>query len=105
MTLTPGWPGFGPGSLGGTNLGWANTPADPNTDPFNPAFYQGNGQVLIGQFTSLDATFFVGTFRILVVSNNMATQINVQFFGPAPGTLPLLAAAGLFATRHRPRAT
>ncbi len=105
LTLTPGWPGFVGGFLGGNNLGWANTPADPNTDPFNPAFINGNGQVLIGQFATTNAPSISGMFRILVVSNNLSTQINVSFFGPAPGALPLLAAAGLFGVRRRRRAT
>ncbi len=103
LTLTPGWPGFGPSFLGGNNLGWANTPADPNTDPFNPAFYLGNGQVLIGQFATTNGAAIVGMFRILVVSNNVSTQINVSFFGPAPGALPLLAAAGFIGTRRSRR--
>src|SRR5262245_46111747 len=50
LTLTPGWPGFVGGFLGGTNLSWAVTPADPNSDAFNPNYISGNGQVLIGQF-------------------------------------------------------
>ncbi len=102
LKLTPGWPGFGPGPLTGTNLGWANTPADPNTDPFNPDFYLGNGQVLIGQFTTLDGTGIVGMFRILVVSNDVATQLNVSFFHvPGPGAPLLLVTCLLSGSRRR----
>ncbi len=111
LTLTPGWPGFGPSFLGGNNLGWANTPADPNTDPFNPLFINGNGQVLIGQFSTLNTGGLAtslpisGMFRILVVSNGVSTQINVSFSGApaAPGALPLLSAAGLILTKRRRR--
>jgi hypothetical protein len=105
LTLTPGWTGFGPSSIGGTNLGWANTPADPNTDPFNPQFVNGNGQVLIGQFTTTNGTGISGMFRVLVVSNGVSTQLNVSFFHvPSPGALALLGAAGLIGRGRRRRA-
>jgi hypothetical protein len=93
LTLTPGWAdsdgvpggsGFGPSTLGGDNLSWANTPAAPNTDPFNPAFINGNGSVLIGQFTTLDGTGIVGMLRVLVTSNGVGTQLNVEFSASGP---------------------
>ncbi len=103
LVLSPGWPGFGPGSLSGTSLGWSNTAADPNTDPFNPDFYLGNGQILIGQFSTLDGIGIVGMFRVSVISNNVATQLDVSFshFVPGPGALVLIAAAGLAGKRRR----
>jgi hypothetical protein len=114
LTLTPGWAdsdgvpggsGFGNSTLGGNNLGWANTPADPNTDPFNPAFINGNGQVLIGQFTTIGGTGITGMFRVLVTSNGIGTQINVSFshFIPAPGALALMGTAGMVGGRRRRR--
>ncbi len=104
LVLTPGWPGFGPSSLVGTNLAWANTPDEPNTDPFNPAFVNGNGQVLIGQFTTLNGTGIVGMCRIVVFSNNVGTQIDVSFFHvPGPGALAPIGIAGLVSRRRRRR--
>ncbi len=105
LTLTPQWPGFQPSSLGGTNLGWAVTPADANSDPFNPLFYLGNGQVLIGQFATTNGTGIGGSFRILVQSNGLSTQLNVSFFHvPSPGALALLGTAGLVGRGRRRRA-
>ena len=70
----------------------------------------GNGQVLIGQFTAPITPNFpgiVGMFRILVRSNDVATQLNVCFNSvgdpciPSPGALALLGTAGLLGTRRR----
>ncbi len=103
LWLSPGWPGFGQGSLAGTNLGWASTPDDPNTDPFNPQFINGNGQVLIGQFSTLNGVGIVGMFRVLVISDNVATQLDVSFshIVPGPGAVCLVAAAGLHGRRRK----
>ena len=108
LNLTPGWPGFTPTALTGTNLGWAVTPNDAQADPFNTAYVNGNGQVLIGQFTvanPLPSTRIHGFFRVLVRSNNVATQFNVKFDHavPSPGALALLGTAGLIGTRRRRR--
>lgn len=110
LTLTPGWPGFAASSLGlpdplGENMGWAVTPNDPNSDPFNPVYHLGNGQVLIGQFTTTNGSGIGGSFRVLVVSNGVSTQLDVSFFHvPSPGALALLGTAGLVGRRRRRRA-
>ncbi len=105
LTLTPGWPGFGPSALVGNNLGWANTPADPNTDPFNALFINGNGSVLIGQFSTTNGTGISGMLRILVTSDGVGTQLNVSFFHvPGPGALALMGTAGLIGRRRRRQA-
>ena len=61
LTLTPGWPGFGPSNLFLDNADWAVTPNEPQADPFNPDFFPGDGQVLIGQFSTADGLFIMGT--------------------------------------------
>lgn len=102
LDLSPGWPGFGPSSLGGTSIYWAVSPVDPQSDPFNPDYVGGNGQVLIGQFSTLNGSAIGGMFRISVLSNNVFTLLNVSFFHLAsPGALALLGAAGLLQPRRR----
>ncbi len=105
LVMTPGWPGFGPSVLGGphVSIGWAVTPSDLQADPFNPAYAAGNGQVLIGQYSTLHGTGIVGQFRILVVSNGVPSQLNVSFshFVPGPGAIALLAIAGGARRRRR----
>jgi hypothetical protein len=103
LLLEPTWPGFGPSSLF-TDPGWAVPASAPQADPFNPNFYAGDGHVLVGQYSTADGIGIVGEFRILVRSNNVATQVNVSFshFIPSPGALPLLWTACLIGAR-RPR--
>ncbi len=102
LDLSPGWPGFGPSSLSGTSIYWAVLPDDPQSDPFNPDYVGGNGQLLIGQFTTLNGFAIEGMFRISVTSNNVFTLLNVNFFHVAsPGALALFGAAGLLPTRRR----
>ncbi len=112
LVLTPGWPGFEPNFLGGNNIGWAVTQVMPQSDPFNPDFVNGNGAVLIGQFATLNphpGGAVAGMFRILVISNNVGTQINIPFLHhdffpkciPGSGALGLLATAGLLGKRRR----
>ena len=88
-----------------TNSGWAVTPVDPQTDPFDPAYVQGNGTVLIGQFSTADGTAISGTFLIQYTGNGKAgVQSIVSFFAiPTPGALALLGAAGLIGARRRRR--
>ena len=64
LTLTPGWPGFGPSQLFLTNAGWAITPNDPQGDPFNEDYVAGDGRLLIGQFSTTTGTELSGTVLI-----------------------------------------
>lgn len=77
LQFTPGWPGFGPGPLQGNNLGWGVTPNDAQADPFNPNFVFGNGDVLIGQFSTTDGWYVSVAMKILVRSNGVTTQLSV----------------------------
>ncbi len=59
-----GWPGFGSSvlSFGGF---WAVLIGTPQGEPFNPDYSSGgNGQVLIGQFSTADATAIVGDIEV-----------------------------------------
>lgn len=103
LELTPGWPGFGPSSLGGTALAWQVMANDPQANPFNPDYVNGNGQVLISQFSTADGTGITGMFKILAISNGTTMQFNVTFFHvPGPGAMALLATSALW-WRPRPR--
>ncbi len=103
-TLGPGWPGFGAASLETDSSGWSVPVDSPQADPFNPDYLNGNGEVLIGQFSTLNGTAISGMFRIVVVSNNVSTQLDVSFFHvPAPGALAFLATCGLVVSRRRRR--
>ncbi len=86
--------------------GWAVTPLDPQGDPFNSDYGgPGNGQILIGQFTTtLGFNSIAGTFLVQYVSNGVFGQSVVSFFHvPTPGALALLGTAGLIGTRRRRR--
>ncbi len=103
LTLTPGWPGFGPSSLGpGGNVGWAVPPTEPQADPFNPSFFAGDGHVLIGQFSTANGQAISGMIEILVISNGIVTRHLLNFFHvPSPGALTLLLTASLLGRRCR----
>ena len=105
LTLTPGWPGFGPSNLDLTNSGWAVTPIEPQADPFNPDFFPGNGQVLIGQYATADGIGIMGTMLMQFFSNGVSEQAIVSFDAqiPTPGALALLGTAGLLGLRRRRR--
>jgi len=100
-------PGFGP--LTGTQLstnasGWAVTPLDPQSDPFNTDYSSGNGQILLAQFATANGTGFSGTMLVGGVSNGTSFQAIVSFFHvPAPGPLALLGTAGFLGARRRRR--
>ncbi|MEE8459192.1 MAG: hypothetical protein V3S08_04930 [Phycisphaerales bacterium] len=103
MVITPGFPtGITGSQLFTTVSGWAITPLDPQGDPFNPNYAGGNGQVLIGQFSTVDGTAIYGTMLVGIITNGVVDQAVVSFFHvPGPGALWLLGAAGLLGRRRR----
>ncbi len=105
ITITPEFPnpGLTGNFLGGTNLGWAVIPTADQGDPFNQDYVAGNGQVLIGQFSTVDGTSIKGFFLFQYVSNGKAGSEIVNFAVPTPGALALLGTAGLLARRRRRR--
>ncbi len=104
MTITPGFPGISGTQLSTTESGWAITPNEHAADPFNPDFFAGDGNVLIGQFSTADGTGISGTMLVKYVSDKGAgVQSVVSFFHvPGPGALWLLGSMGLFGSRRRP---
>ncbi len=105
MTITPGFPGVIGTALSTNESGWALTPDEPAADPFNPDFAAGNGNVLIGQFSTANGSAISGTMLLQFTSNGQAgAQAVVSFFHvPTPGALALLGAAGLVGARRRRR--
>ncbi len=70
--LTVGWPGFGASTLAFSNHAWAITRADAQGNPFDAVnSFPGNGQILIGQFSTLDGFFFCGTMLLQYISNGV----------------------------------
>ncbi len=103
-------PGFPPGITGSvletTNAGWGVTVLDAQGDPFNPPFsFPGNGQILIGQFSTSNGSAISGTFLLNYTSNGQQFQQSVGsfFHVPGPGALALLGLAELMGTRRRRR--
>ncbi len=105
LTLTVGLPQLVGRSIETTVAGWALVPNAPQGDPFDPAnSFPGNGQILIGQFSTADGTGIGGTFGLQFLSNGVTENAIVSFFHiPAPGALTLLGAAGLIGVRRRRR--
>ncbi len=107
LVITPGFPsGITGTSLATSVSGWAVTPIDPQSDPFNPNYVGGNGSILIGQFSTADGSGISGTMLIQYVNfgDKKATQAVVSFFHvPTPGALALLGTAGLIGARRRRR--
>ena len=102
LTLTTGWPGFGPSELTTTEAAWAITPDNPQGDPFDPGTFPGNGQVLIGQFATADGSAIAGTMLLQFISNGAVGQAVVSFYHvPSPGALAMMGVAGLIGTRRR----
>ncbi len=106
LTITPGFPGF-TGSVLNTNAsGYGVTPLEAQGDPFDPVHsFPGNGQILIGQYSTSNGTAISGEFLIQYTSNG--TQFNQSigsfFHVPGPGAVALLGLAGLMGTRRRRR--
>jgi hypothetical protein len=105
LTITPGFPiGITGSSLAGTTFGWAVIPTAPQGDPFDAAnSFPGNGQILIGQFSTANGTSIKGTMLVQYVSNGQSGTSIVSFGLPTPGTLALFGAAGLIGRRRRRR--
>ncbi len=103
--LTAGWPGFGPSALQGTNLAWFVIPSAPQADPFDPVnSFPGNGQILIGQFSTANGTSIEGTMLLQYISNDVQTiSVETFFHVPSPGALAMMGAAGLIGARGRRR--
>jgi len=103
--ITPGFPGLTGPSLWTVSSGYAVTPNSPQGNPFDAVnSFPGNGQVLIGQFSTADGTGIGGT--MLLKLGPSGTQDYGSFFLPAPGTLAMMGmtgVAGLFGTRRRRR--
>ena len=99
---------FNLGGISGSVLtqgGWGVEPLDNQGNPFHPDTFPGNGQVLIGQFSTSNGTAISGTFRLSYTSNDQQFQTSVEsfFHVPGPGALVLLGLAGLMGTRRRRR--
>ena len=106
LTISPGFPAGITGSSLAGHFGWAITPAAPQGDPFNPPFsFPGNGQVLIGQFSTMDGVAIQGTMLLQYVSNGVVgIQSVVSFYHvPGPGAFAMMGVAGLIGTRRRRR--
>lgn len=71
--LTPGWPGFGAGSLDTTNGGWLVTPNSPQGLPDE------TGRVLLGQFVTAVGAGVDGRFLIQFVTDGVHRQAAVGF--------------------------
>jgi len=63
LTLTPTFPSdFGPGPFILTNDSWAVTPANAQSNPFDPTYAYGDGRLLLAQFTTTNGTGIQGEF-------------------------------------------
>jgi len=104
--ITPGFPDGITGTQLFTNeSGWAVTPIDPQSDPFNTDYSSGNGEILIAQFATANGTGFSGTMLLRFVTNGSAVQNIQSFFHvvPAPGAVALLGMFSSCGTRRRRR--
>ncbi len=79
MLITPGFPSVSGSQLSTTTSGWGILPNEPAADPFNPAYVQGDGRVLLGQFSTANGTAISGTMLIQFVSNGVVEQAVVSF--------------------------
>ena len=104
LTISPGYPPpVGKGKFT-TESGYGLSSLAPQRDPFDPVnSFPGNGQIIIGQFSTANGTGISGSFLIQYTSNGVQFQQSaVSFFHvPGPGALALLVTAGLLGTRRR----
>jgi MYXO-CTERM domain-containing protein len=94
-------------SISTTNGSWAVVPPTaPQGNPFDPVnSYPGNGQILIGQFSTTNGLGVQGSFLLQYVSDGVVTASAEGFVHPfpTPGAFGLLGLAGLLSTRRRRR--
>ncbi len=80
LFLVAGWPGFRANELQFTDGGWLVTPNDPQGNPFDAVnSFPGNGQILIGQFSTANGTSIQGTMLLQVITNGV-TELSVVSF-------------------------
>ena len=105
LTITPGMLLIAGSVWGFDDAGWAVTPENPQSNPFDPGNVGDGGQILIAQFSTLTGTEIHGTLFLQFTSNGVAgVQALVGFTSiPAPGALALLGAAGMVGLRRRRR--
>ncbi len=96
LIITEGWPGFGESVLSMSGYGCGISPINPQGDPFDGInSFPGNGQVLIGQFSTAKGTSFQGTMLLQFISNGVTELSVVSFFHvPGPGALAMMGVAG-----------
>ena len=104
LTITPGFPGVNGTQVSTNSSGWAVTPNNPQGNPFDAAnSFPGNGQILIGQFSTANGFGIAGTMLLQFVSNGVPGQAVVSFALPTPGALAMMGVAGLIGVRRRRR--
>jgi hypothetical protein len=88
-----------------TNGAWAIVPpTEAQGNPFDAVHsFPGNGQILIGQFSTTNGTGIVGQFVLSYVSDGVDIDSLETFahFFPTPGALGLLGLAALTGNRRR----
>jgi MYXO-CTERM domain-containing protein len=94
-------------SIATSSASWAVVPPNsPQVNPFDPVnSYPGNGQSLIGQFSTTNGIGITGTFLMQYTSDGVVTATTEGFVHPfpTPGALGLFGLAGLLSTRRRHR--
>jgi len=104
LVLTAGMPQLTGSQVKTDVAGWIVIPDAPQGNPFDPAnSFPGNGQVLIGQFSTADGVGIRGTMFLQFISNGVLETQVVTFGIPTPGVLGMMGVAGLIGTRRRRR--